>query len=196
MRKPIVAFDLDGVCADTTNAVEAKVVDYFGIEKTLLHPGSDYNNVYHLDDTQLKDEVNEYVDYLFKHDASIYLNATPIKGVWLSSRYIKPIAYITRRPAQHGIEEATLKWLEKEGLFKAPVYFVPRGICKSTVAKDLGVDFIIEDSPAEILSCRENGLATVVMSYHYNKIVQKEDTIVVKDWEEINKWWTETWLPQ
>lgn len=184
-----IALDIDGVVADTTKAVKAKVAEAFGIDHKILRQSNDYNNVYKLDNQELHDEVNKYVRQLFLEDSTVYRDAEEVSGAWYGTRIIKPIAYITRRPDGFGIAESTHEWLERSGMYKAPVFFIPKGTCKSTKARELGADLIVEDSPYEIVSCRNNGFKTLVFKYPYNVSVVDGDTSVVKNWREIITWW-------
>lgn len=182
-----IAFDIDGVIADTTLSVQKRVIEKFGIEPEDLRPG-DYTNIYTLDDKEKQDEINTYIRKLFVEEAEVYAEAEEIPGAWVGSHLLKPVAYITRRPDQFGIAEATRIWLMFNGFYQAPVYFIPKGTCKSSKAKELGVDVLIEDSPHEIISCRENGLTTLVMAYPYNESARDENTVVVHNWGDILKW--------
>jgi uncharacterized HAD superfamily protein len=184
-----IALDIDGVIADTSRVVKDKVLKHFDLKDDHLIPGHDYNNIYLMENQEVQDEVNSYIKELFVTEPEVYLEADEIKGSWFGSRLIKPVAYITRRPDQYGIAEATRLWLSKNYFYPAPVFFIPKGTCKSTKAKELGVDVLIEDSPYEIMSCRENNLRTLVFRYKYNDAVVDRNTTTVNDWDNILKWY-------
>jgi len=190
-----IALDIDGVLADTMQIVSEKVVNNFGINPEELKPG-DYTNVYRLDNSLLQDEVNKFVIGLFMEDEEVYRRAEEINGAWLGSHILKPVAYITRRPEDNGIGEATKLWLEASGFYKAPVYFIPRGACKSIKAHELGVDVLIEDSPHEITSCRDNGLRTLIMRYDYNDEVITPNSEVAHNWDDVLKWYENNKYPE
>lgn len=183
-----IALDIDGVLADTGVAMRQRIAKEFGISENDLLPGESYNNVYKIEDVDINDRINARVREIYLTDATLYREAHAIEGSILGAHYLEPVAYITRRPEGNGIKEATIEWLDHLGYPDAPVFFIPKGTCKSTKAKELGVDILIEDSPHEITSCRENRLETIVMRYGYNDHIINDDTISVHSWEDILDW--------
>lgn len=186
-----IALDIDGVLADTTEIMRVKVAEKFRMSPELIRPGDDYVNIYKFEDERIQNKVNKYARQLFNEDPEVYEKAEEIQGAWFGSRIVEPIAYITRRPAGFGIDHATTQWLESRHFFPAPVHFVPKGTCKSTVAKEIGADILFEDSPAEIASCRENNLRIVIFKYPYNLDQIRPDSEVVLGWRDL----IDNWLP-
>lgn len=168
-------------------SVQQKVVQRFGFEEGNLQVGN-YMNIYKFDDPGTQKEVDQYIQHLFQTDPDVYSDASVISGAVLGSYVTKPVAYITRRPDAYGIGSATRDWLRTHGFYDAPVHFIPKGTCKSTKAKNIGVDVLIEDSPYEIMSCRENGLETLIMRYDYNDHVIS-DSEFVHNWSDITSWY-------
>ena len=173
MTKLRIAFDIDGVLADTERPLKREILKRFPHLKLddIKHSGM-YHNMYQFDDKGLESEVREVINYFFKFDpeGTVYRDADPYKpsvGAIPLLTQFEPVAYITRRPEI--FRTVTQEWLDKHDYPKLPLFHIEHGTCKSDKMKELGIQVIVEDSPYEIESCLGNDVKVIIIPHNYNE---------------------------
>jgi 5'(3')-deoxyribonucleotidase len=89
--------------------------------------------------------------------------------------------------------ENTLESLEKyfsninyELFFSSNPYVENEGKHKGEICLDLGIDYMIEDSPEHALNCANSGIKCFLIEKPWNENSEEHENIIrVKDWKEI-----------
>lgn len=98
----------------------------------------------------------------------VYAAALPIKHAAEQLRLLSrnnKLVYITARPVQAA--DITVKWLKEHGFPQSEVIFTDN---KVAVAKNLGVQQVIDDAPHEIEAYLRAGFDVKVKSQPYNQM--------------------------
>lgn len=95
------------------------------------------------------------------------------------------VSFVTDRPAH--MYELTRELLNRHGFRDVPVYFTqaPPVRNKITVAQELGMDTIVEDSGKHALKLAKDGRRVLLLDYPYNRHVHHENITRVHSWKEI-----------
>lgn len=144
---PKVGLDIDGVLA----AFSEHYLSYLGLDQT---PAKHWN------DPRFRNEENWK-----KIDNEEFWTTIPalIDAADLS---FEPHCYITARSIP---KEWTQKWLDKNGFPTAPLYSVGRGVSKIDTAKELKLDYFIDDSYRNYVELNKNGIFTYLMTRSHNE---------------------------
>jgi 5'(3')-deoxyribonucleotidase len=142
-----IAVDICNTLADVLSELEARL-GKFPNPNSYFHPALMDNPHY------------------FEENLDIFLSAKPIGNSAQILRELSKfnkIVYITARPK--AAELVTKVWLRNNGYPKAKIYFTDN---KVKVAKSIGVDIAIDDSPSEIESYMDAGIQVIVKQQDYN----------------------------
>lgn len=92
--------------------------------------------------------------------------------------------FITAR--RECLREITEKWFEKYGINISNLYLLGP-VKKSGKALELGIDIFLEDDPYNAIDIAKNGVEVLLIDTNYNKNIDYNNIIRVKNWEEIEK---------
>lgn len=93
------------------------------------------------------------------------------------------VFFVTAR--QKAIENITKEWLKKVGLDKIETYSLDGNDSKVLTAKKLNCTYFIEDDPNNATNLLNEGISVILLDNNYNKDVEGEKLIRVKNWKNI-----------
>ena len=135
----------------------------------------------------LKDEENKMWDEY--HDSEDFDNILLMPDAIEVINILKKkheLIFITDRPV--GWKEKTLKFIKRkfpDDNFK--IVFSKGTASKDKICKDLGISFMIDDHPIKTVNYAESGVRVLLFDRHWNKKVEHENIIRVKNWQEIKE---------
>lgn len=94
------------------------------------------------------------------------------------------IYFVTARGEE--LKDITLRWLNKNELSNIKVYMLGSAY-KIDKAKELKCDIFIEDNPLNAMQLAKEGIKVFLIETNYNKEIQHENIIKVKDWRHIKE---------
>ena len=172
MKSKRILIDIDGVLADYNGGIAKIIIDRYGIEVPIS--GKDITDWYQYRNTigrNLWKDVWKFVN----DNPSFMCNLNPLASPYEFSRIeslnLNNDLYFVTNRASIGIKIITEKWLMKHNISYPTVILSKH---KGLIAAGLEADFIIEDSPKNIISIYRDSPKTKIylMSYPYNKEVE------------------------
>ncbi len=177
-----IAFDIDGVVADTMSAFLRIAQNEFGVEGIRR----EHITSYWLEDCLPMDEdiIKAVIERILKDPFGIGL--TPMdKAVDVLQRLSEhgPLKFVTARPVRAPIEEWLRKELNPVPLDRIQVIATGRHEIKAGVLKEMGIDCFVEDHLETCRSICKAGLKAIVYDHPWNQ----GDTpyLRVRNWQEI-----------
>lgn len=80
---------------------------------------------------------------------------------------------------------ATVRWLERIGLPFDEIYC---SIDKVSRCCEIGIDLLIDDSPLNIASALEHGIAVATIAHPWNRdVCEEEDVVCAPDWAQLRE---------
>lgn len=170
----MIAFDIDGVIADTNKAVFEYVRNTLGVSPS--GPVTEYHGIHLAYPIEFQDEVKELVRLAFKYDAGgVYSYAGVIDGALDAVYQVDDkglfAGYITRRPDR--VKLQTISWLDYYHFPVKPIKFHDGTPNKAQAMRELGATVIIEDSPKEAKALYDEGFKVVLVETEYNTSAPK-----------------------
>lgn len=155
MNKNVVVFDIDGVLADFEGKLVDALVNEFGglgsLNRHKFNMGERFK-----DHPKILRRAEQYInDPNFYYGIEPNYHACNLVADFMEDGY--GVMYVTSRPKSH--ETFTRRWLQKN----TPDYSKSLGLfCgvsdKADFLKDVSVEFLIDDNPAEITRCKKNSI--------------------------------------
>lgn len=178
-----IGIDLDDVIFEFTREI-LKVVEEvhgkkFGFEEVNSYS---FHNVFDL-------SLEEIIEIIKGIDM---VNLPLIEGAKdsiLKLSKMNEIYFITSRVFKEGTEESLEKHfseLKYELFFSSNPHAGTVGKDKGEICKEIGVSFMVEDSPKHAMICAEKGIKTFLIEKPWNlNLIEHENLIKVKSWDEI-----------
>jgi uncharacterized protein len=81
--------------------------------------------------------------------------------------------------------EATERWLQRIGL---PYHDLHCSADKISRARELGIDVLVDDSPANLVGALEAGMVAATLRHPWNRdVVEEEDVVAADDWDDLER---------
>lgn len=194
MKRKIIAIDVDDVIADSLNSIRKRVNEHLSINLT----EADYTieNEYwdYLESVWDKHGIKDKVDFSLHENEMVndqsHMDLLPGAAFAiseLSKRF--DLAIVTARTLTW--ETATLKWLNEQfgEVFRA-VHFVGNPFNgnpkpKGEQARELGAEWLIDDSPSHCQSALDAGLKAILFGEYGWHINIPKKVVRCKNWQEV-----------
>jgi len=169
-----IAIDIDSTLHHYWDVLSAAARDRFGIELP-------YEEQYQWGITRLKAEQLACVIEATHCERAIlagrpYPGAVEAVNRWSAGGHFIHIA--SHRPA--GCHDATARWLHEIGLSFDELHCSSDKISRCT---EIGIDLLIDDSPANLAAAVERGIAVATIRHPWNEdVVAEEAVIAADDW--------------
>lgn len=184
----MIAFDVDGVLADSIHGFDRWAARRFGVETAALGPFDDYENPegrwpepHRLALGRLYHEVY--------HDGAhgVYGASEPIEGaldaVTRLHRAGIAAGYVTRRRSALGA--LTRAWLTRHGFPELPLRHADGDTPKAPLVRSIGATLMVEDSPSEALAIAADGVRVLLRHEPYNAAIEAANVTRCRGWDEI-----------
>lgn len=189
-KKLRIGIDLDDVVFDFVNFLIKNYQEKFGKNILFEEISSFYfEKVFNLS----REEINLFFKEIFTKDSVLNMDLCEFaKEVIFGLSKDNEIFFITSRvDAREGTLESLNKHFSEinfELFFSSNPYCGNKGKTKGQICKDLGIDFMIEDSKEHSEVCAEYGIKVFLLEKPWNKQTKEHKNIIkVKSWEEIKE---------
>ncbi len=174
MKKPIIALDLDDVVVDHYETLVAFHNSRYGTNHTLADYISDHWSLVWGTDHEETERRAEAFQQLGIGGRTIKRGA--LEGIAELRKHFDLVIVSVRRKT---MVEPTLQWVDEQfpGVFKA-VRFVhlweePSSPSKAEICRELGADYLVDDSPKHCELAAEAGLRAVLFgNYAWNQVAE------------------------
>lgn len=167
----MVAFDVDGVLADSIHGFVRLALRETGADRAELGSFDDYADPF----TPWPERHRPQVEALFQRayfggEHGVYGDADVLPGALEGVRTLHAAGlaggYVTRRPDT--LNALTRAWLQHRGFPDLPVHHAPRGIGKAAQVRALRASVMVEDAPIEAGALAADGLTVLLRHEPYN----------------------------
>lgn len=193
----MVAFDVDGVLADSVHGFTRWAQRRLGVADAELGPFDDYTDFltrwpahHHEALGRLFCEV--YVDGAHGvYDQSAVIEGA-LDGVWSLHEAGLASGFVTRRPS--ALHRLTRDWLTRAGFPTLPLRHADGGLPKAPRVRDLGALVMVEDSPVEAEDLAAAGVRVLLRHEPYNARVERAGVVRCAGWAAVLEQ-ARVWLP-
>ena len=168
---PRVAFDVDGVLADSIHGFVRLALRETGADLAELGRFDDYADPFTPWPERFRPQVQDlFQRAYFGGEHGVYGDADVIpgalEGVWTLHAAGIAGGYVTRRPDT--LNALTRAWLERHGVPELPVHPAPKGIGKAPQVRALHASVMVEDAPIEADALAAAGVTVLLRHEPYN----------------------------
>jgi uncharacterized HAD superfamily protein len=174
-----IAIDIDSTLHHYWPLLSAAAKRRFGIELP-------YDRQFSWTTTRLREEQMRVCIADTHTDEAIaaarpYPNAVETVNRWHEAGHF---IHVTSHRAEH-CRTATARWLDDIGLHHDELYCSYDKVAR---CREIGIDLLIDDSPANIVGALEAGMVVATISHPWNQdVCEEEDVICAKDWPELER---------
>ena len=167
----MVAFDVDGVLADSIHGFVRLALRETGADPTELGRFDDYADPFTPWPERLRPRIQElFHRAYFGGEHGVYGDAEVVAGALEGVRSLHAAGlaggYVTRRP--DALNALTRAWLLRQGFPDLPLHHAPRGVGKAPPVRALRARVMVEDAPAEASALAADGLTVLLRHEPYN----------------------------
>jgi len=184
----MIAFDVDGVLADSIHGFDRWAARRFGVATASLGPFDDYENPESRWPEPHRLELERLYHEVY-HDGAhgVYDASEPVDGaldaVTRLQRAGLAAGYVTRRRSALGV--LTRAWLTRHGFPDLPLRHADGATPKAPLVRSIGATVMVEDSPTEALAIAADGVHVLLRHEPYNASVAAANVTRCRDWGEI-----------
>ena len=184
----MVAFDVDGVLADSIHGFNRWALLRFGLSEAALAPFDAYDDYLTRWPAHVQDELEVVFTEVFFHGAhGVYEGADVIPGALQGVRRLHEAGlasgYVTRRPS--ALHALTRAWLERHGFPDLPLEHADGEHPKAPRVRALGAQVMVEDSPAEAAALACAGVQVLLRHEPYNADLAVDGVVRCDGWTPI-----------
>jgi len=184
----VVAFDVDGVLADSIHGFNRWALLRFGLSESELAPFDAYDDYLTRWPRHVQDELVEVFTEVFFHGAhGVYEGADVLPGALHGVQRLHAAGlasgYVTRRPG--ALHALTRTWLERHGFPDLPLEHADGEHPKAPRVRAVGAQVMVEDSPEEASALVGAGVRVLLRHEPYNAGLALDGVLRCDDWTHI-----------
>jgi uncharacterized HAD superfamily protein len=174
-----IALDIDSTLHHYWDLIDSLSQRRFGV--TLPYEEQTDWGITQLEPTQVRQLIAESHSDEHIETAEPYAGAVETVAKWHDEGHW---IHITSHRAER-TREATRRWLER---IQMPYDDLHCSYDKVTRCVELDIDVLVDDSPVNLESAREQGIVAATIVHPWNaEIVEREGIIGARDWQELSK---------
>ena len=184
----VVAFDVDGVLADSIHGFDAWACAHFGVSDAEVGPLDDYADPISRWPAQHHAALQRaFVEAYFSGAHGVYERAQVIPGALDGVRALAEAGlasgYVTRRPST--LHALTRAWLERHGFPSLPLAHADGEQPKAPHVRALGARVMVEDSPKEAAALARAGVQVLLRHEPYNARLAAPGVVRCDGWDAV-----------
>ena len=184
----MIAFDVDGVLADSIHGFNRWALLRFGVHEDELAPFDAYDDYLTRWPRHVQDELAAVFYEVFFHGShGVYEQADVIPGALEGVLRLREMGlasgYVTRRPSS--LNALTRSWLERHGFPELPLEHADGEHPKAPRVRGMGAQVMVEDSPEEAAALAGAGVRVLLRHEPYNAGLAVDGVVRCDGWTRI-----------